>query len=138
MFFVIVPLAGPPREKASDLSWRGYGQSKISQKIQNRDSPEKSRFSPTCRALASVDSISDRQIRKSRQNVISLFQPNETLCEVILSCDDIKRHFFQFLVFLSHSTRISGLPIMASRLCAGPKYSEGLFLPSKLKGFKVF
>ena len=90
------------------------------------------------RALGSVDSISDELIRKSHQNIISLFWPKETLCEVLLCYDNSKCHFFQFLVFLSLSTRISVLPTTASRLCTKPRDGWGLFLTSKLKALKGF
>ena len=63
-------------------------------------------FTDSENTFGSEDTISKQLTQKCRQNIISLFCPDETLCEVSCISDRSKCTFMPFEVFASHTSRI--------------------------------
>ena len=95
-------------------------------------------FTDSENTFGSRGSINKQLICQCCQNVISLFQPNKTSCEVICLYHYSKCTFLPFEIFASYSSKMSGVLNTAPRGCVKPRYGVGPFLTSQLRCLNIF
>ena len=95
-------------------------------------------FTDSKNTFGSGGSINKQLIRQCCQNVISLFQPNKTSCEVICLYHYSKCTFLPFEIFASHCSKITGVLNTTLWGCVRPIYGVGPFLGPKLSCLNIF